>query len=352
MSATAKPPARSRSSRGRCAVAPFVLVCCGIATAVDAASDGAHFWLSTSGSGSSGPESPTLPMTVGDVDTIYLWGRPRAGRQLQSVSLNLVSDAAAVDFVDGSFTIHNTITGGVWRFEFTKDSSTSPLLESEYDMIEVAGGDADELLGINGFNLFGGPPSYLGMGPTCSSGEVDCELAGDGEPAWLFASVDVRAVTATAGVSLYLQIGDRGMVEQTLAAGDYDFDELVDTPDYAVWTSTLGSTTTLAADGNGNGVVDASDYALYRKNLGATATLGTVADTEVRFGVDAGVGTEPLHNAATDKETNLGGDDADMVITIVPPSTSVPEPCSVALALLALAGLAPQPRATLASRTR
>ena len=334
MLTTARPPSPLRPTRVKAALALLLLAAA--TPLAGAAADGAHFWISTTGSGSSGPEAPTLPMTVGETKTIYLWGRPRAGRQLLSVSLNLVSDAPAVDFVDGTYAINNTITGGVSRFEFTRESSTAPTLTSEFDMTEVSLGDADELLGINAFNLFGEPPNYLGMGPTCSASELDCEIASDGEPAWLFATLDIRAVTANPNVSVSLQIGDRGLVEQTLAPGDYDFDEIVGASDRTVWTSGFGSTTALAADGNGNGVIDAADYTIYRDHLGATATLGAVSDSDARLGL----ATDPLHNAATDKETNLGGDSADLILAISSPSVSVPEPTAAALALLSAVSLA------------
>lgn len=52
-----------------------------------------------------------------------------------------------------------------------------------------------------------------------------------------------------------------------IAPGDYNRDGAVDDLDYAVWKADFGSTTDLAADGNGNNVVDAADYTLWRDNL-------------------------------------------------------------------------------------
>ncbi len=303
------------------------------------AAGAAHFWLSTSSSGSPGPEAPVLATTTDSIGTLYIWGRPHVGRQLQSLSLNLIADATGIDFDDGSYTVYNGIEVDVSRFEFTRDSSTTPTLVSEYSAAEVMAGDVDGVYGINAFNLFGTPPMYLGMGPTCSAGEANCEIAGDGQPAWLIASIDIRAVSVAAGVNLYLQIGDRGMVEQTLAAGDYDFSAEVDAADYTVWSTAFGSTTELAADGNGNGVIDAADYTMWRDFLGGIAMLGLVADTEVRFGVDMGMGEEPMHNASTDKEINLAGDDPDAVISIVVPANTVPEPTTLGLMAWAASAL-------------
>jgi hypothetical protein len=52
--------------------------------------------------------------------------------------------------------------------------------------------------------------------------------------------------------------------------GDFDFDGDVDGADFLVWQRSIGSTTYLAADGNGNAIVDAADLALWSANYGAT----------------------------------------------------------------------------------
>jgi hypothetical protein len=55
---------------------------------------------------------------------------------------------------------------------------------------------------------------------------------------------------------------------QLVVAGDYNHNGTVDQADYTVWRKTLGSTTSLDADGNINGVVDAADFAIWRGNFG------------------------------------------------------------------------------------
>jgi hypothetical protein len=65
-----------------------------------------------------------------------------------------------------------------------------------------------------------------------------------------------------------------------LIAGDYDHDNDVDADDSAIWRRNFGSTSALAADGNGNGVVDAADYVIWRKRLGASASASQTAVPE------------------------------------------------------------------------
>lgn len=305
----------------------------------------AHFWLSTLASGSAGPEAVSLSRDAGQTVTLYVWGRPTPGRQVRGMSLNVVASDAGVDFVDGSYVTYNTIDVSNDRFEFVTDSSTTPDLNSEWSEAAAAV-IPDSLTGINGATV-AATTGVRGFGPTCSDGEMNCEIASDGDPAWLIAQFDVKALTAGETIDLRLQIGVNGFVEWTPAAGDYDMTGEVDAADHTVWVDSYGSTTLLAADGNDDGVVNAADYSVWRDHEGELAVVGLAEDTDVRFGVDAGAGVEPLHNAGSslavppgDRETNLPGDDPDATITITSPATSVPEPGASLMAGAALALLA------------
>ncbi|TWU00357.1 hypothetical protein Pla108_13060 [Botrimarina colliarenosi] len=301
---------------------------------LNASAGAADFWLSANALTTSGPSNVAVSPSIGASTTLYVWGRPESGRQFDAVSLNVVATGAEIDFVDGSYVFYNAIDGSTDRFEFVVDSSTVPTLASEYSAFELGlGGVTDGLYGLNGFNLTDTSPR--GMGPVCSAGEMHCVIASDGSPAWLIASFQVSAIAAGV-VDLHLQIGDRGVAERTLAPGDYDLEGEVAMPDHAVWAAGYGAKGIHAADGNLDGVVNAADYTIWRDHVGDSSVLLGVSATEVRFGADAMAGDEPAHNALTDREINLPGDDADATFTIAAPAQSVPEPAADLLTAVAL----------------
>jgi hypothetical protein len=51
-------------------------------------------------------------------------------------------------------------------------------------------------------------------------------------------------------------------------AGDYNHDNIVDAADYTIWRDTLGSTTTLDADGDNSLVIDDGDFTVWKNNFG------------------------------------------------------------------------------------
>jgi len=94
-------------------------------------------------------------------------------------------------------------------------------------------------------------------------------------------------------------------LEIDVLQGDYNNDGIVDAADYTVWRNSLGSTESLAADGNFDGVVDQLDYDAWKQNFGKSLGAGS--------------------------GTNLAG-------------SSVPEPSTLVIGLLASAVAASLPR--------
>jgi hypothetical protein len=294
----------------------------------------AHFWLSTSALATPGPSNAVVGPVLGATTRLYVWGRPTPGRQFEAISLNVVAAGPSVDFVDGSYAFYNQVNGGTERFEYVVDSTTTPTLGSEYNAFELGlGGVTDGLYGLNGFNLTATDPR--GPGPVCAAGEIGCVVAGDSQPAWLIASFEVTALSA--GIAqLHLQIGDRGVVERTLVSGDYDLDGTVNELDHAAWAAGYGAAGMHAADGNLDGVVDAADYTIWRDHVGGLSVLHGATQTAVRFGEDFAGFEEPAHNALTDRDLNLPGDDADATLTIAAPALSIPEPTAALMTAAAL----------------
>jgi hypothetical protein len=67
--------------------------------------------------------------------------------------------------------------------------------------------------------------------------------------------------------------GAKSLLEQASPAGDYNGDGVVDINDYNVWKSSFGTSRIIrgsGADGNYDGVVNAADYAVWRDSLGGS----------------------------------------------------------------------------------
>src|SRR4051812_31255617 len=56
--------------------------------------------------------------------------------------------------------------------------------------------------------------------------------------------------------------------ENIIFGGDYNKNGTVDAADYAIWRKTLGSSSRLAADGDGNGTIEQADYSFWRSRFG------------------------------------------------------------------------------------
>jgi hypothetical protein len=96
--------------------------------------------------------------------------------------------------------------------------------------------------------------------PAIDAGNGAAALGLDGQPLSLDQRGRARVVYAI----------DAGAVEHEVL-GDYNGNGTVDTGDYLLWRSALGSNTNLIADGDGSGQVDDNDYEIWRDHYGNTA---------------------------------------------------------------------------------
>ncbi len=301
----------------------------------------AHFWITDDNVTPDGPDTVTsISIEEGQVGTLYVWARAETNKKLRNISLNLVAMQAGVDFIDGSFTMHNDAGGGRQRYEYTSDSSSSPAVDSEESLFDVRfNSQTDAIEALQGFSISAAAASIRGVGGVCVGAETGCVTASDGHPAWLIASVDYNAVIGGPVTDLHLQIGDNGMNHESLVPGDYDYNGVVDMDDFTEVENSFGSTTDLWADGNDNGIVDAADFTIWQDNLGSVSEFEVSSLTSVVFGADSSNDGEPTYNAASDQEVTLLTDDPDATITITAPLSAldtVPEPSTLGLLSVAL----------------
>jgi hypothetical protein len=115
--------------------------------------------------------------------------------------------------------------------------------------------------------------------------------------------------------------------------GDYDNDGDADGADLLVWQRALGNTVDPGADpdGSGNGTVDGADLTVVLTNYGSTGTAPTAGTTN--FSIHT---TESFFNPNSSPTLNFDWS--------APALTSVPEPTSIGIALLAAAALGLQRR--------
>jgi hypothetical protein len=272
-----------------------------------------NFWLSgigTTDPGSSFPASvdtvPLLEPYIGGASSVYIWGRPDAGKSLVNLSLNLMSETPnVISFT--SVTLFNPSFGmpAMNRFEFVDDSNQSPPLPITANRIDS----------IEGFQVFNpGPTEAVGIGSASDSLYASPNN-------WLIAQVTYNALATgeNSETSLYLEIGPVGMNHAGEGTGAHSviFGDALDTPitdvvvsgvhvnrgthpgnydarirprplpgdasrngaveqnDYPIWRANFGPSVELAADHNRNGVVDGPDYVIWRNNLGLAAGSGS-----------------------------------------------------------------------------
>lgn len=148
-----------------------------------------------------------------------------------------------------SFDIHNiSFTGFTADLEIDAFGGTGDTSKLTTDLVQLVGASAIGGGDSAGFNV-----------------NLDTSCVGQFVASYL---IQVSDEDLPGADSSFLTLNLIGNVAGTPLDGDYDMDGDVDNDDYDVWTADFGSTTVLAADGNGNGIVDAGDFTIWRDNLG------------------------------------------------------------------------------------
>lgn len=249
---------------------------------------GSEFWISASSFDpftASGGRVPAIDLSEGAMDeTLYVWGRPDAGKTLRNLSLNLrSSDSAVIDFK--SVLMHNPILGAdVRRYEFI--ANPAPM---------VAPADAEDRIdNMLGFNVANELVTGLGMGPGTTSLDPLYRAEDD---AWLIATVtfDVTG-SGSETTQLYLQIGENGLnhmgfssSEASVVLGDPTDPTLNGRTDREIDSATEEATLSLGGllgDLNDDGAVDAADAGQMFSSWGSVSS-GNVADLNADALVDA-----------------------------------------------------------------
>lgn len=151
------------------------------------------FWINGSDSDGGDPGIGQLDASGG---TGYIWARPDAEKTLANLSLNLVSDSAAVELT-GVNVINPVMSQSgfppkdVVRWEFDSPGNVA----------------ADAITGFGGFTVTSGDRIGAGIGPFTTS--IDPQYDADSN-AWLIASFDYNVAGDASNAGLWLQIGSNG----------------------------------------------------------------------------------------------------------------------------------------------
>lgn len=280
-----------------------------------------HIWITTSSTSTTGPPTSSAEVASTDVANgssvnLNIWGQPPVGKRLTSFSFNIVcGDSSVASFVTSSAVVHNANTSGLNRFEYVVDSTPQALTPVS---IEQTSSSTARFLDLKGFTVFGSNP---GVGGANCGSNPNC-VSTDSGPAWLLASLSVKAIAGAGTAEFFLQLGDIGINQSnySLPISPYNTDSTAATtvilgaandPAYTV-SNAIGSIledslyklagdtpdfvlraggSPPSGDFNSDGKVDAADYVTWRNGLGSTYNQSQYTVWRSQFGQTFGNGT-------------------------------------------------------------
>lgn len=222
----------------------------------------AHFWISPSNVAPPGPEAASIPGINGTTRYLHIWAQPATVdpgaynansnpfKTLTLFSLDLVTDQPVVDLLDTGIVVYNPMLSSTEN-RFEFVNDSATGLTSDRSLATVQAGTPDRVRRLQGFTI-SNSSTHLGIGPTCHPNDSYCGTTSSGAPAWLLASVPYQPILDSGSAGYFLQV-------------------------------------------SANGINHAGEDTI---------------DTSVIFGL----GTAPIYNASTNRETTLSGDTADLMV--------------------------------------
>ena len=294
-----------------------------------AGNNGTYFQVTTSGAATSSLSGPFNAMRTNQTDSKSI----NVGLSTTTTSAGLKSGAVTIDNLDittgggtgrGANDANDTFNVSLTVLDHATPSfaPASTLTSLAHDFGNLAIGASSPSFNFDVYNLlatagFTANMDFDSVTPSGNSAAFTTNLAASagslvlaGGAGHTFTSSLTAMTVGTFSASYVLNFSDENitgawnnsitlmLTGKTRLAGDYNGDFVVDAADYAVWRSTKDQSVTAysGADGDGNGIVNTADYEVWRGNYGQTAA-----------GSGAAIGT-----------------------------AGVPEPASVALAVLTL----------------
>ena len=255
---------------------------------------------------------------------LYIWAQPATVtpgvfKQLQNMTLDIISTDPLLDFIDEEMLIENPLNTAK-RFSFIRDGATQNVDNPSFELTtktpaEILGGESDEILGLQGLNLLVPVPSPagVGIGPVCLDGDL-CVQTSQG-PAWRIGSFGVQSVGMVGDVAINLRIGAGGMnhlaetgdaIESTSSTNVIFAASSLSSPVYNAGPNPSGQRQTidvndapevlihisdqLTGDYTENAVVDGADFLLWQRIFGTSASL-----PNRRIGHTGNVGASDLY---------------------------------------------------------
>lgn len=203
-----------------------------------------------------------------------------SGQEVTSATVTLPVDSVAEAGVENSA----DLVVSDWDESLTWDDRGSlefgPQLGSGFNPVGGSEVDIDVTATVERLLKFGDMNLNGTIDAAGASGDVEAFYQAIFDPAG-YQSQFGQAVTApdviAAGDANFDGVIDTDDVsaffERTgIPAGDYDLSGVVDANDYDDWASNFGATNTRAGDGNFDGIVSAADYVIFRDRVGSSAT--------------------------------------------------------------------------------